>query len=468
MRAEGKLVVVGQGYVGLPLAMRAVEAGWTVVGVDTDERRVARLAAGESYIDDITDDDLAAALRTGRYTPSARYGRAAGFDVAVVTVPTPLREGVPDLSYIADAGRGLGPLVRPGSTVVLESTTYPGTTEELFGPLLEAGSGLTAGRDFHLGYSPERIDPGNRTWNLSNTPKVVSGIDEASLAAVRGFFDTIVATTVPVSSTRTAELTKLLENTFRHVNIALVNELAMFAGQLGVDVWEAIEAASTKPFGFMPFTPGPGVGGHCLPIDPSYLSWRVRRSLGHNFRFVELANDINDHMPDHVVRRAAEVLNQRGRPVRGSRILLLGLAYKKNTGDARESPAARVATLLADLGAEVRAVDPHVDPALVPPRVAAAELTAAELAAADLVIVLVDHDRFDSELVARHATVVLDTRRWLPRPPLRVPAQRAPGDDERAPAAVGVPAASRAASGPGGQAAGGAGQPAGSAWVESL
>ncbi|WP_045878232.1 nucleotide sugar dehydrogenase [Pseudofrankia sp. DC12] len=434
----GKLVVVGQGYVGLPLTMRSVAAGWHVVGVDVDEYRVKRLAVGESYIDDVTDGDLRAALATGRYEPVADYGPAAGFDVAVVTVPTPLRDGVPDVLHVGEAGRRLAPLVRPGVTVVLESTTYPGTTEELFGPLLEAGSGLVAGRDFRLGYSPERIDPGNRTWNLGNTPKVVCGVDEASLAAVRAFYDTIVTQTVPVSSTRTGELTKLLENTFRHVNIALVNELAMVAGQLGVDVWEAIDAAATKPYGFMRFTPGPGVGGHCLPIDPSYLSWRVERSVGRPFRFVELANDINDHMPDHVVARVGLMLNDRGRPVRGSRILLLGLSYKKNSGDARESPAVRVATLLAGLGADVRATDPHVDPAQVRAPVRLVELDEAELAAADLVVVLVDHDLFPRGLVTRFARVVLDTRRWLPPAPV-VPAQRRAPDAE----SLIVPAAAR-------------------------
>ncbi|ABD10686.1 UDP-N-acetyl-D-mannosaminuronate dehydrogenase [Frankia casuarinae] len=409
-----KLVVVGQGYVGLPLAMRAVDVGWRVVGVDVDESRVARLAAARSYVEDIPDRQLVAALGSGRYEPTSDYARAAAFDVAVITVPTPLREGAPDLSYIVGAARSLAPLVRPGVTVILESTTYPGTTEELFAPLLTEGSGLHPGIDFHLGYSPERIDPGNRVWNLVNTPKVVSGVHEDSLAAVSAFYDTVVERTVPVGSTRTAELTKLLENTFRHVNIALVNELAMFAHELGVDVWEAIDAASTKPFGYLRFTPGPGVGGHCLPIDPSYLSWRVRRSLGRSFRFVELANDINDHMPDHVVRRVTEMLNTRRRSVAGSRILLLGLAYKKNTGDARESPATRVATLLADLGAHVRAADPHVDAARLPPRVTLVEVDAGELAAADLVVLLVDHDAFDRDQVARHACAVLDTRHWLP------------------------------------------------------
>ncbi|MCM3925013.1 nucleotide sugar dehydrogenase [Frankia sp. AiPs1] len=430
--SSNKLVVVGQGYVGLPVAMRAVAVGWHVVGVEVDPDRAARLAAGRSYVEDIPDPALAAALRSGRYEPTGDYAQADGFDVAVITVPTPLREGAPDLSYIVDSARSLAPLVTAGATVILESTTYPGTTEELLAPLLAEGSGLRPGVDFHLGYSPERIDPGNRTWNLVNTPKVVSGTGPASLAAVTAFYDSLVERTVPVASTRTAELTKLLENTFRHVNIALVNELAMFAHELGVDVWEAIDAASTKPFGYLRFTPGPGVGGHCLPIDPSYLSWRVRRSLGRSFRFVELANDVNDHMPDHVVRRVTEMLNARRLPVAGSRILLLGLAYKRNTGDAREAPATRVAGLLADLGAEVHAADPHVDPARLPARVTLVEAGAAELAAADLVVMLVDHDAFDRETVARHARLVLDTRRWLPGPPdarrsdpaaMRIPAQ---------------------------------------------
>ncbi|KLL11935.1 MULTISPECIES: nucleotide sugar dehydrogenase [Protofrankia] len=414
MNIYGKLVVVGQGYVGLPLAMRAVEVGWSVVGIEVDEGRVKRLSNGESYVEDIPSLAVSEAIDSGRYRASSNYQDASEFDVAVVTVPTPLREGIPDLSYIESSGRSLGPLLRRGATVILESTTYPGTTDELFGPLLEETSGLAAGESFFLGYSPERIDPGNPSWNLVNTPKVISGIDERSLRAVRAFYDSIVETTVPVASVRTAELTKLLENTFRHVNIALVNELAMFAHELGVDVWEAIEAASTKPFGFLRFTPGPGVGGHCLPIDPSYLSWRVRRSLGRSFRFVELANDVNDHMPDHVVRRVLEMLNRRRSAVNGSRILLLGLAYKKNTGDVRESSAVRVAALLAGLGADVRAADPHVDASCLPSGVALVEADAEEVAAADLVIVLVDHDAFSRELVARRARAVLDTRCWLP------------------------------------------------------
>jgi len=411
-----RLVVVGQGYVGLPLAVRACEVGFDVVGLDIDADRVKRLEAGDSTVEDIGDDRLAAALASGRYRPTTDPADAAGFDAAIISVPTPLREGNPDLRFIESAVGVLAEHVTEGCLVVLESTTYPGTTEELVGPILEAGSGLVAGTDFHLGYSPERIDPGNQEWRFENTPKVVSGIDADSLAAVEALYGRLVDQTVAVSGTKEAELTKLLENTFRHVNIALMNEVAMFAHELGIDAWEAVEAASTKPFGYLRFTPGPGVGGHCLPIDPSYLSWRVKDSLGHAFRFVELANDINAHMPDYVVRRLQTTLNERGVPVRGRRVLLLGLAYKRNTGDARETPAGPIARLLTELGADVYGADPHVDEDALGPEVTRVDLTAAEVAAADAVVLLVDHDRFDLDLVARHATYVLDTRHALTGP----------------------------------------------------
>jgi len=411
-----KLVVIGQGYVGLPLAIRACEQGFEVVGFDTDETRIKRLLHGESFVEDVLDSRLGTALASGRYRPTPDAADLAEFDVAVISVPTPLRDGAPDLSYIEDAARALAAHLRPGSCVVLESTTYPGTTEELVGPILEERSGLVAGKGFHLGYSPERIDPGNATWTFETTPKVVSGVSPTCLARITEFYGQLVERTVPVRSPKEAELTKLLENTFRHVNIALVNELAMFANDLGIDVWDAIDAASTKPFGYMRFTPGPGVGGHCLPIDPSYLSWRVRRSLGHTFRFVELANDVNDHMPDYVVRRAVAMLNDRELSVKGRRILLLGLAYKKNTGDDRESPSRPIARQLAARGATVVAIDPHVDPEHSHAGVPLVELTAAELASADLVIALVDHDAFDLDLVQRHAVQILDTRRQLGGP----------------------------------------------------
>jgi len=408
-----KLVVIGQGYVGLPLALRAVEVGFDVVGLDDDVDRVKLLESGTSYVEDVSEETLTAALATGRYTPTTDPDACAGFDVAVIDVPTPLTDGAPDLTHVERAARVLAAHLRRGATVILESTTYPGTTEDLVGTLLEEGSGLAAGADFQLGYSPERIDPGNREWGLVEIPKVVSGIDARSLQAVQGFYDRIVRRTVPVSSTRIAELTKLLENTFRHVNIALVNELAVFADDLGIDVWEAIDAASTKPFGYMRFTPGPGVGGHCLPIDPVYLSWAVRRTIGRPFRFVELANDINDNMPDYVVRRVNRLLNDVCRSVKGSRILLLGLAHKRNTGDARSSPAWAVLRGLLDLGAQVRVADPLVSRH---EGVTMVELDHDEVSAADLVVILTDHDAFDYDLVRRHARLILDTRNRIAGP----------------------------------------------------
>ena len=408
------VVVAGLGYVGLPLAMRAVTAGHDVTGYDVDAVRVKRLHVGESYVEDVPAVELSVALESGRFRATSDEEACAGFDVAVITVPTPLRDGLPDLRCVEAASRTLARHLRPGATVIVESTSYPGTTQEQVLPWLEDGSGLTAGPDFHLGYSPERIDPGNRTWTLATTPKVVSGIDPDSLAAVENFYQGIVVRTVPVSTPREAELAKLIENTFRHVNIALVNELAMFGRDLGVDVWEAIDAASTKPFGFMPFHPGPGVGGHCLPIDPSYLSWRVERALGRQFRFVELANDINSHMPDYVVGRRLLALNRRGRPVNGSRVLLLGLAYKKNTGDARESPSVRVAELLTRMGADVRAVDPLVtEPPVIGSAVTRVDATPEEIAAADIVVLLTEHDAFAAVDISRHAQYVLDCRRVL-------------------------------------------------------
>ncbi|GGT84450.1 nucleotide sugar dehydrogenase [Streptomyces lateritius] len=404
------VLVIGLGYVGLPLAVRAAESGFRVTGLDSDEQRVKRLEAADSYIEDIPNERLLPLLDSDQLSVTTDYADAAGFDVCVISVPTPLRDGIPDLRCVESAGRSIAPLLRPGAVVVLESTTYPGTTEEILLPILEAGSGLRAGEEFRLGYSPERIDPGNTQWHLENTPKVVSGIDDDSLEAITEFYDRIVTRTVPVSSPRTAELTKLLENTFRQVNIALVNELAMCARPLGVDIWEAVDAAATKPFGYMPFTPGPGVGGHCLPVDPSYLSWQVRRKLQHDVRFVSLAHEINEHMPEYVVRRVEGGLAGLGRPLADARVLVLGLAYKKNTGDVRESPATIVAELLMARGARVRAVEPHADPQLLPSGVLCVELTEAEIAATDAVVVLTDHDDLDYGLVERHAKYVFDAR----------------------------------------------------------
>jgi UDP-N-acetyl-D-glucosamine dehydrogenase len=409
--ATARLVVVGQGYVGLPLAVRAAEAGHSVVGYDVDEGRIGRLRSGTSYVEDVSDERLAAVLAAGGYRPTTDPAELAGFEVAVVTVPTPLLDDVPDLSFVESAALAIAPHLTPGALVVLESTTYPGTTQDVFGALLEKESGLAPGADFRLGYSPERIDPGNQQWTFERTPKLVSGVDEESLRRVREFYDTVVDTTVPVASLKTAELAKLIENTYRHVNVALVNEMAVVAHELGVDIWEAIGAASSKPFGFMRFTPGPGVGGHCLPVDPRYLSWRVERQLGRRFRFVDLANDVNNQMPQYVVQRLVEALNQRQRSANGSRVLVLGLAYKRNSGDARESPAVRAAELLIRTGAEVRAADPYVRETVpIDPRVVRVELTPDEVTAADAVVIITDHDTFDYDMVQSRAGYVLDCR----------------------------------------------------------
>ena len=393
--------------------MRGVDAGYTVTGVDLDERRVAALQAGISYVDDISAEELTSAIASGKYTATASYDDIDAFDYAVITVPTPLRDSLPDLSFIESAAKSLAPKLFKGATVVLESTTYPGTTEELLVPLLEQGSGLTADKDFSVGYSPERIDPGNKVWGFVETPKVVSGISPSSLVQVKRLYDDLVNTTVPVSGTKEAELTKLLENTFRHVNIALVNELAVFAHQLGVNVWESIEAASTKPFGFMKFTPGPGVGGHCLPVDPSYLSWEVKRKLGRSFRFVELANDLNEHMPDYVVARLLSILNRNGKAANGSRVLVVGMAYKKNTGDSRESPSLRVVELLQDQGATVIAVDSHVEEHRWPLGVERVDLTPEIVAGVDAAVLLTDHDDIDLSVLEQDGISVLDTKNRL-------------------------------------------------------
>jgi UDP-N-acetyl-D-glucosamine dehydrogenase len=409
-----KLLVIGQGYVGLPISMRGIEAGYSVVGLDNDSNRVSKLTSGISFVEDVTNDSLKSALNTQRFLPTTDVHKAVDFDVAVITVPTPLREAVPDLSYIEAAAKNLAPYVRIGSLVVLESTTYPGTTEELMVPILESGSGLKAGTDFSVGYSPERIDPGNATWNFVNTPKVVSGINAASLEAVSTFYKTLVNQVVPVKGCKEAELTKLLENTFRHVNIALVNELSVFAHQLEIDVWNAIDAAATKPFGFMKFTPGPGVGGHCLPIDPSYLSWKVKESLGRQFRFVELANDVNEHMPDYTVSRLVLGLNERMKSVKGSRILLVGLAYKKNSSDARESPAIRVAQLLSELGAVLEVIDPFLEQ--TPRGLTGVTLVQdSDIAAGkyDAAVILTDHDDIDYEGIVANVPYIFDSRHRL-------------------------------------------------------
>ncbi|MBE9376496.1 nucleotide sugar dehydrogenase [Saccharopolyspora sp. HNM0983] len=409
----GKLVVVGQGYVGLPLAVRAAECGRRVVGVDSDRVRVWNLQDGQSYVDDVDSARLKAVLESGNLIPTDDYDDAAEFDTAVITVPTPLRDSAPDLTHVHAAVAELGARLRPGALVVLESTTYPGTTAELVAPVLEQHSGLRAGADFHVGYSPERIDPGNRRWNLVNTPKVISALHPESRSVVREFYAGLVDEVVEVSSPREAELAKLLENTFRHVNIALVNEMAVFAHRLGIDIWEAIDAASSKPFGFMRFSPGPGVGGHCLPVDPGYLSWAVRRGLGQEFRFVELADDVNARMPEHVLHRLAEGLRERGKPLRSAKVMVLGIAYKPNTADVRESPALRLLHLLGDAGAAPVVVDARAEPHRCPPETKFVGLSRESARDVDAAVLITDHDDVDYDLVLEEVPWLLDTRNRL-------------------------------------------------------
>src|SRR6185295_12245503 len=380
-------LVIGLGYVGLPLAVQAARAGFRVTGFDTSAEIAAGLNAGRSHVDDVPAAEVVQARARG-FRATSDEAEIGPQDVIVICVPTPLSvaDG-PDLGAVRAAAEAAGRLLRPGTLVSLESTTYPGTTDEVVRPLLEKTSGLTAGIDFSLVFSPERIDPGNPKYGLVNTPKIVGGVTPSCADAAAAFYGQICEQVVRAASAREAEMAKLLENTYRHVNIALVNEMAIFCDELGIDLWEAIGAASTKPFGFAPFTPGPGVGGHCIPVDPSYLSWRVRR-LGYPFRFVELAAEINDRMPHYVASRIADLLNDVHKSVDGSRILVLGLAYKRDLGDLRESPAPVLIRRLESRGALVRWHDPHVRGYRIADSAAVAvegALSAEELAAADLV-----------------------------------------------------------------------------------
>ncbi len=403
------IAVVGQGYVGLPLSAALSGAGFRVIGLEADPDRVAALNEGRSYIPDIGDPTLAEMLAHGY----AATGDAAGLveaEIVLITVPTPYtKTKQPDLTFIQQSARAIAGQLRPGTLVVLESTTYPGTTEELLAPELEQ-SGLKAGVDFEVAYSPERIEPGNANFGLGNTPKVVGGLTPRARDLAIAVYSTIVEQVVPVSSCAAAEMTKLLENTYRHVNIALANEMAQLCHRIGINVWEVIGAAATKPFGFSPFYPGPGVGGHCIPIDPYYLVWKAQEQEA-VARLVEQAGQINERMPDWVVERVADLLNDRGKSLRGSRILLLGVSYKRDVPDLRESPALRVLEKLHRKGADLVYHDPHV-PAL--PwhfgGLRSQELTAEVLAESDCVIVLTDHLGIDWELVRQHAPIALDTR----------------------------------------------------------
>jgi UDP-N-acetyl-D-glucosamine dehydrogenase len=397
--------VVGLGYVGLPLAVAFAREGCEVIAVDVDARKVQAIAAGESYIEDVPSEDLRAVSE--RIHASTRYARLERADAVLICVPTPLtRNREPDLGPLIDSTRGLADVLQAGQLVVLESTTYPGTTRERVQPILEE-SGLAAGRDFHLAFSPERVDPGRTDFTLRNTPKVVGGLTEACAERARALYELVCERVVMVSSPEAAELTKLLENIFRSVNIALVNELAMLTDRMGIDIWEVVDAAATKPYGFMRFEPGPGMGGHCLPVDPFYLSWRARE-FDMSTEFIELAGKVNQQMPYHCVMKVERALNDVGLAVRGSRIAVLGVSYKPGVGDIRESPALKIITLLRALGAELRYHDPHV-PALADYDLKSVPLADA-LQDADLALIVTAHPGVDHELAAERARVVLDLR----------------------------------------------------------
>ncbi|MBI2059088.1 MAG: nucleotide sugar dehydrogenase [Nitrospirae bacterium] len=407
---EARIGVLGLGYVGLPLAVEYAEEGFAVTGFDVDREKIARIRGGRSYVQDVDSERLSVLVRSRKLKATMDFSGLAKLDAAIVCVPTPLsKTRDPDMSFILQAIGNIRDHLHKGQLVVLESTTYPGTTDEVALPVL-AQSGLRVGRDFFLGFSPERIDPGNKSYGLRNTPKIVAGITPSCSRAVRALYETIVETVHPVSSTRAAEMTKLLENTFRAVNVGLVNEIAIMCNHLGLDTWEVIGAAATKPFGFMPFYPGPGLGGHCIPVDPQYLLWKLK-TLNYSARFIELATEINTKMPEYVVEKVVDALNRRSKAVRGADILMLGVSYKKNIGDLRESPCLDILSLLLRKGARVSYHDPHVPKLGVGGHVLhSVPLNRARLGRADCVVIGTDHDAFDWNFVVRSARLVMDTR----------------------------------------------------------
>ncbi|WP_420633927.1 nucleotide sugar dehydrogenase [Candidatus Palauibacter sp.] len=405
--------VLGLGYVGLPVVTAFAGAGFRTLGFDVDERVVARVRRGASHIGDVAPETVADAVETGLLDATSDFGRLGAMDAILICVPTPLaKTGDPDVSHILDGLDQIRASLRPGQLIVLESTTYPGTTRDLLQPELERG-GLRAGEDFFLAFSPERVDPGNATYNFTNTAKVVGGLTAACRELAAALYERVVEEVVSVSSPEAAEMTKLLENTFRAVNIGLVNEMAVIADRLGIDIWEVVEAASTKPYGFMRFTPGPGLGGHCLPVDPQYLAWKMR-TLQYRTRFIELASEVNAEMPRYVVDRIAQALNRQRLPVNGSHVLLLGVAYKPEVGDVRESPALDVIELLRRRGAEVAYHDPFVPRLTLDAGDLDSEpLTAELLEAADAVVLVTDHQQVDYDLVLEKSSIVIDTRNGL-------------------------------------------------------
>ncbi len=414
-RREALFGIVGLGYVGLPLAVELAKAGYRVLGFDVIERVVNGLNAGHSHVKDISDAQLREALDGGRFEATTDMSRMGEPDAVSICVPTPLSKFKdPDVSYIVAATDAVKRTLRRGQAIILESTTYPGTTREILQPALSS-TGLTVGEDFFLAFSPERVDPGNPIWQTHNTPKVVGGITANCTRVACALYEPAIERLVPVSTTEAAELVKLLENTFRSVNIGLVNEMAIVCDKLGVNVWEVIEAAATKPFGFMKFLPGPGLGGHCIPIDPHYLAWKMR-GLNYKTRFIDLAGELNTEMPLFWVRKVAEALNHQGKAVRGAKVLVLGVAYKRDIDDIRESPALDIIRLLEGQGARVSYADPHV-PCFSEDghEFRAVPLDERTVAAADVVMVVTDHTGVDYRMIGRHAKLVVDTRNAMPK-----------------------------------------------------
>ena len=408
------VAVVGLGYVGLPLAVEFGEAGLKVLGLDVDADKVEKINAGRSYIADIPDERVQELVSDGSFRATACYSELSAVDAISICVPTPLRKTRdPDMSYIVQSTQSIAEVCGRGMLIVLESTTYPGTTEEIV--LTEiVRAGWEVGRDIFIAYSPERIDPGNQRFSVRNTPKVVGGITKHCTEVAAAFYETAVDNVVAVSSPTTAEMVKLLENTFRAVNIGLVNEMALMCDKLDIDVWEVIHAAATKPFGYMPFYPGPGLGGHCIPIDPQYLSWKLK-TLNYNARFIELASEINTSMPYYVVEKVAEALNDQQLSVRGSNIVILGVAYKRDVNDVRESPALDIISLLRHKGADVRYCDPHVPEIRLEnnERMQSQSYCPGLLQNADCVVIVTDHSAFDWSEIASHSKVIVDTRHVL-------------------------------------------------------
>ncbi|MCS7244740.1 MAG: nucleotide sugar dehydrogenase [candidate division WOR-3 bacterium] len=407
---ELKISILGLGYVGLPLALEFYKNGFEIYGIDVDKEKVEKLNNGISYVLDVSNEEIKDAIKSGKFKVFDSYEVIKEVDVIIIAVPTPLSKTKdPDLSYILDAVENIKNHLKKGHIVILESTTYPGTTDEIIKSKLEE-TGLKCGEDFFLAFSPERINPGDKVYKIKNTPKVVGGVDEISGIIVKNIYSKIVDEVVLVSSSKVAEMAKLLENTFRAVNIALVNELAIMCNILNIDVWEVIESAGSKPFGFMKFYPGPGIGGHCIPIDPIYLSWKMK-TLNYNARLIEVASEINTNMPRYVVQRISDILNEYERSIKGSRILILGVTYKKDVSDIRESPAIDIISMLADKGAIVYYFDPYVEKINIGElEIERVELTSETIKESDIVVLITDHSVFDYDFIYKNSNLIFDTK----------------------------------------------------------